>query len=340
MIDLLVVGAGPVGLVTAIHAAGAGLDVSVIEPRVGTIDKACGEGLMPEALNHLREIHVDPAGMDFRGIRYIAGDRTAEATFSHGLGRGVRRTTLHDCLRQRARELNIVFVEGRVDEVVQSSSSVEAGGIQSRYVIAADGLHSSVRRQLNLGIEAKPDARQRYGIRQHFQVTPWSDFVEVYWTDNAEIYVTPVDPQTVGIAVLGNARLNFDEVIHGVSELSERLMSASPVSKLRGAGPLRQDVRARSAGRVLLVGDAAGYVDALTGEGLRVGFAEAQAAVRAVSANHLEAYEADWKRITRSYRLLTKSLLRVSSNRILRSAIVPAAQALPFVFSRLVNTIG
>ncbi|HEY4899115.1 MAG TPA: FAD-dependent oxidoreductase, partial [Candidatus Nanopelagicaceae bacterium] len=132
MIDLLVVGAGPVGLVTAIHAAQAGLEVTVIEPRIGTIDKACGEGLMPQALEHLTRIGIDPPGMDFFGIRYIAGERIAEARFLSGSGRGVRRTTLHDSLRQRASELNINFVDRRVEMIVQNSSSVEAAGIHSR----------------------------------------------------------------------------------------------------------------------------------------------------------------------------------------------------------------
>jgi len=340
MIDLLVAGAGPVGLVTAIHAAQAGLEVTVIEPRAGTIDKACGEGLMPEALEHLTRIGIDPPGMDFMGIRYISGDRIAEARFSSGPGRGVRRTTLHDSLRQRAKELNINFIDGRVEEIVQSSSSVEAAGIRSRYLIGADGLHSTVRSQLDLEIVGKNKTHQRYGIRQHFDVAPWSDFVEVYWLHNAEVYVTPVDHRTVGVAILGNAKLNFEETISRIPRLAQRLTSAQSASKLRGAGPLRQHVRARSVGRVLLVGDAAGYIDALTGEGMRVGFAEAQAAVRAVVANDPNAYEAEWQRITRSYRWLAGGLLWASSNRTIRPMIVPAAQTLPSVFRRLVNTLS
>jgi flavin-dependent dehydrogenase len=340
MIDLLVAGAGPVGLVTAIHAAQAGLQVTIIEPRVGTIDKACGEGLMPEALEHLTRIGIDPPGMDFYGIRYISGDRIAEACFLSGPGRGVRRTALHNSLRQRAEELDIDFVEGRVEEIVQDGSSVGAGGIRSRYLIGADGLHSTVRSQLNLGFVGKNRRYRRYGIRQHFKVAPWSDFVEVYWLHNAEVYVTPVDDRTVGVAILGNAMLNFEDIISLIPRLTQHLTSAKSTSKLRGAGPLRQDVRARSVGRVLLVGDAAGYVDALTGEGLRVGFAEAEAAVGAVVANDPKAYEAEWQRITRSYRWLTNGLLWASSNPIIRPLIVPAAQTLPSVFRRLVNTLS
>lgn len=341
MIDLLVAGAGPVGLFTAIEAAQSGLAVTVIEPLKGTIDKACGEGLMPEALERLARIGIDPQGIDFFGIRYISGDRSAEARFSKGPGRGVRRTTLHDAMRQRASEFNIKFVNGHVEEIVQNDSFVEAAGIQSRYLIGADGLHSTVREQLGLKVTSSKERKkhQRYGLRQHFSIAPWTDVVEVYWSPDAEVYVTPVDHHSVGVAVLGEAVLDFDRAIAQIPKLVEHLASALPASKVRGAGPLRQCVSARYKGRALLVGDAAGYVDALTGEGLRVGFAEAEAAVRAVRFNDLQSYEADWQRITRSYRWLAGGLLRASSNRVIRPIIVPAAQALPAVFRRLINLI-
>lgn len=341
MIDLLVAGAGPVGLFTAIEAAQSGLAVTVIEPLKGTIDKACGEGLMPEALEGLARIGIDPQGIDFFGIRYIAGERSAEARFSKGPGRGVRRTTLHDAMRQRASEFNIKFVDGRVEEIVQNDSFVEAAGIQSRYLIGADGLHSTVRKQLGLtGTSRKARIKhQRFGIRQHFSLSPWTDLVEVYWLPDAEVYVTPVDHQSVGVAVLGEAVLDFDRAIAQIPKLVEHLASARRASKVRGAGPFRQSVSARYKGRVLLVGDAAGYVDALTGEGLRIGFAEAEAAVRAVRLNDLHSYEADWQRITRSYRWLAGGLLSASSNRVIRPMIVPAAQTLPAVFRRLINLI-
>ncbi|MDO8645869.1 MAG: FAD-dependent monooxygenase [Candidatus Planktophila sp.] len=340
MIDLLVVGGGPVGLVTAIHAARAGLEVSVIEPRTGDIDKACGEGLMPEAVRHLAALGIDPPGMDFHGIRYISGNRKAEALFSHGSGRGVRRTTLHVSLHELARAEKIKFINGKVDTIEQKQFWVEAGGIRSRYLVGADGLHSTVREQLKLGIPNESTPNSRFGLRQHFHIAPWSDLVEVYWVKNAEIYVTPTNSQTVGIVVLGKSRVNFNEVVSHIPALTQLLERAESVSKLRGAGPLRQRVRARSVGRVLLVGDAAGYVDALTGEGLQVGFAEAQAAVSAVVADDLSGYEAEWQRITRSYRWLTGGLLWASSNRMVRPVIVPAAQVMPHVFNRLVNTLN
>ena len=97
--DLIVAGGGPAGLATALYAVRAGLSVTVREPRSGVIDKACGEGLMPGALAALLDLGVDPPGHPLTGIRYVAGERFADASFSGGPGRGVRRTTLHDALR-------------------------------------------------------------------------------------------------------------------------------------------------------------------------------------------------------------------------------------------------
>lgn len=340
MIDLLIAGSGPVGLVTAIHAAEAGLEVVVIDPRIGAVDKACGEGLMPQAIDHLQQIEVDPPGKDFIGIRYISGTKTATAKFSGKPGRGVRRTTLSDHLRQRASELNIVFMEGRVTDIEQNNDWVKAAGIKSRYLIGADGLHSTVRTSLNLDLQPKKKASQRYGLRQHFALEPWSDYVEVYWLPSAELYVTPVDDKTVGIAILGSDNLDFWKIVGQLPDLERRLKAAEPASKLRGAGPLRQNVKARISGRTMLVGDASGYVDALTGEGMRVGFEEGRAAVQSIIADSPSAYDANWNQITRSYRILAGGLLWASSNRVIRPLITPAASALPSVFRRIVNTLG
>lgn len=340
MIDLLIAGSGPVGLVAAIHAAQAGLEVVVIDPRIGSVDKACGEGLMPQAIDHLQQIKVDPPGKDFLGIRYISGSKTATAKFTGKPGRGVRRTILSEHLRQRASELSIVFMEGRVTDIEQDSDWVKAAGIKSRYLIGADGLHSTVRTSLNLDLQPKKKVGQRYGLRQHFAIEPWSEYVEVYWLPAAELYVTPVDDMTVGIAILGSDNLNFWEILGQVPDLERRLRAAEPASKLRGAGPLRQNVKARTSGRTMLVGDAAGYVDALTGEGMRVGFEEGRAAIQSIIADSPRTYEASWNQITRSYRILAGGLLWASSNRVIRPLITPAASTLPFVFRRIVNTLG
>jgi len=340
MIDLMIAGGGPVGLVTAIHAAQAGLEVVVVEPRTGTIDKACGEGLMPQTLKHLHSIGVDAPGFDFVGIRYISAKKCAEARFENHPGRGVRRTTLHEHLRVRASDLNVKFIDGKVNEIFQSKNYVQAAGLQSRYLIAADGLHSKIRSQLNLEIKPNKEASQRFGLRQHFAISPWSDFVEVYWSPDSEIYVTPVDDMTVGIAILGKNKIDFWKTIEQFPLLNSLLLDAKPASKLRGAGPLRQCTSARTSERSLLVGDASGYVDALTGEGLRIGFEEGRAAVNAVVANDPHSYEREWSKITRSYRSLAGGLLWASSRSLVRPLIVPTALAFPNIFRRIVNTLG
>ena len=338
MIDVLVAGAGPVGLVTAINASLRGLDVVVVEPRDGSIDKACGEGLMPDALERLARIGVDPPGRAFRGIRYVAGDHVAEARFSGAPGRGVRRTSLHDALMDRARALGVGFAHGRVDAIVNGDEWIEGAGIRSKYLVGADGLHSHVRR--SLGLTAKAGRRQRFGVRQHFAIQPWTDMVEVHWLSDAELYVTPVADDLVGVAVLGTAPIHLAAAISRVPELADRIAGAPEASTARGAGPLRQKVAARRSGRGLLVGDAAGYVDALTGEGLSIGFAEAEAVVRSIVAGEPDGYEAEWRSITRSYRWLTTTLLWTSSRRTLRPMVVPAAHAMPWAFRRLVDGLA
>src|SRR5215210_1837085 len=102
MADLLVIGGGPAGLATAIRARLAGLDVAVLDRFHPPIDKACGEGLMPDAVARLREIGVETAGFPFRGIRYLDGDLVADGIFPQAGGLGVRRVDLHEALVHRA----------------------------------------------------------------------------------------------------------------------------------------------------------------------------------------------------------------------------------------------
>jgi len=338
VIDLLVAGGGPVGLAVAISARIAGMEVVVKEPRESVIDKACGEGLMPEALARLHSIGVDLQGMSFHGIRYIDGARSVSSRFATGSGKGVRRTHLHEVMREQALNLGVRFIQARVDSVSQSDDWVETDGLRSRYLVAADGLHSSIRAAVDLDRPARGPVR--FGVRQHFHVEPWTDLVEVYWLKDCELYVTPVGHDMVGVAVLGQRPLGLSASVAAVPELAMRISHAPAASRLLGAGPMRQSATARTRGRVLLVGDAAGSVDAITGEGLRTGFAEAQAAVAAMVSGDVNAYEREWKSITRSYRHLTSALIWAASHRHLRSMIVPTAAAMPWAFGRIVNSVG
>ncbi len=331
--DLLIVGGGPGGLTTALHARRQGLSVIVAEPRETPVDKACGEGLMPGGLAELASLGVDPAGLPFRGIAYLDGHRRAEACFRDGPGRGVRRTTLHAALAARAKEQDTEWVSTRITSVEQDATGVTAAGVRARWLVAADGLHSSVRSAV--GISAVAGTPRRYGVRWHFSVPAWSEFVEVYWSPFGEAYVTPVEPDLVGVAILSRGQPD----LAWFPRLTRQLRDAKP-TRARGCGPLRQVVSRRVAGRVLLVGDAAGYEDALTGEGISLAVKQAGAAVDAIVDGNLSSYEATWRRITRDYRLLTRTLVLATATRTGRSTVVPASAKLPAVFGWAVNRLA
>jgi flavin-dependent dehydrogenase len=93
-------------------------------------------------------------------------------------------------------------------------------------------------------------------------------------------------------------------------------------------------------GRVLLVGDAAGYLDALTGEGLSLGFRCAEAAVGAIVRGDPEQYVAEHRRITRRYRLLTAALVRATQPVPVRRAVVPLATRAPWLFRAAVAQLA
>ena len=139
--EVLVVGGGPVGLAAAIEARLAGHEVLVVEPRIGVIDKACGEGLMPGTLAALHRLGVDPAGHPLRGIAYRSPGRAVEHAFRAGPGRGVRRTVLHEALLGRASELGVVHRPGRVESVrvANGLAVVGVGGASPDLLSAGPG---------------------------------------------------------------------------------------------------------------------------------------------------------------------------------------------------------
>ncbi len=336
MNDLLVAGAGPAGLATAIHAARSGLDVTVVERRPGPIDKACGEGLMPHTLRHLENLGITPHGKPFRGITYLDRHRRVEARFPGPAGRGVRRTVLSEALHDAAASAGVRIVQGDIRDVRQDADKVSCNGLETRYLAAADGLHSPIRRQL--GLDRPTRGGRRWGIRRHFQTAPWSDTVEVYWAAHTEAYVTPVSDNCVGVAILTSRQGKFDDHLREFPALAEKLAGAES-GPARAAGPLRQRAASQHQGRVLLVGDAAGYVDALTGEGLGIALGGAELAAQAIVADDPANYTRQWRRMSRRYRLLTSALL-TASNSPARTMIVPAAATLPKVFNQAVKLLA
>lgn len=342
--DVLVVGGGPIGLATAIEARLAGLSVTVIEPHQGVLDKACGEGLMPGALPFLEGLGVSPKGADLVGVRYQNDKNEVIHRFSSGPGRGVRRVVLHQELLQRANELGVKFKHSALESLGQNQEQVfitceDGEKLHGRYLIGADGIHSKVAREAGMAKPSSQRQSKRFGIRQHFAIAPWSDLIEVYYTNSAEVYVTPVSESEIGIAVLGPKNTDYLEAIEAVPEIKVRLEGAQATSKKAGAGSFPQETTSRKKGRILLVGDASGYVDAITGEGLRLGFAQANLAINLISQNQTQRYERGWKQVSRNFRILTRGLVAVANSR-LRFAIVPLSARFPALFGFVVERLA
>jgi flavin-dependent dehydrogenase len=339
---LVVVGAGPVGLATAIAARLRGIACKVIDRRQLPCDKACGEGILPHGVKHLAELGVRPSiAHRFVGIRYIDGDRMAAASFPEP-AIGVRRTVLSDTMIRRAKELGCdvrfgVSATGLRQERDHAVLETSDGELAARLVVGADGLHSKIRELAD--IEVRPGPYPRYAARRHYAVRPWSEHVDVHWHDDCEAYVTPVASNCVGVAVISHGKLvSFDDALDRFPRLASRLSHAEIVSPLRGAGPFHQRVERRHHGHVALVGDAAGYVDALTGEGLSIGFACARALADVVARGQpLGVYEDRYRRLTRGYYRTTGIALALARKPALRRQAINVLSRAPRLFAALLT---
>ncbi len=338
--DAIVVGGGPAGLATAIGLRCAGFRVVVFDQRKPPIDQACGEGLMPDGMSCLRKLGVQlPAasGASFRGIRYIDGHVVAEGTFPGISGFGIRRTDLHQALVERA-EAVAVDLRWRTKVLGLGTGGVETrdGPCSGRYVIAADGRGSRIRTWAGLG--HPKGLASRFGVRRHYSIEPWTDFVEVHWADDCEAYVTPVGERLTGIAILWrHKKTSFDELLSSFPALEERLRGVPPASSDRGAALVTARPRTVVRKDLVLVGDASGALDPITGEGLTVAFRQALAVTDAVTAGNLGAYPAAHRRLCRKPRLLTALVLFAERRPELRRRMVRGFAADPGLFSRFLE---
>lgn len=357
--DVVVAGGGPAGLAFAAAAAGRGLDVLVLEARPYPVDKACGEGLLPAGVRALEALGVrarlGPADASpLRALRWVdaAGPEVTVPLPAPG-GLGVRRTALSAALLFRAREAGAEVVEAEVlhhrrgvDEVLVQAT---AGEVRARLLVAADGLASPVRRREGLD-RATPGPR-RSGLRRHLALATWTDAVEVHLGAGVEAYVTPAGAGRLGVAFLfeGGAPGGWEALLGRFPALAARLEGAAPASEDRGAGPFRRAARTRTLDRLVLLGDAAGSLDALTGEGLSLALgcaldlaALAPGALAAgAGRDSLAPYERAWRRRFVPYALSTRALLAITRRPALRRALIALSARAPAPLTRLVAaTVG
>jgi flavin-dependent dehydrogenase len=188
------------------------------------------------------------------------------------------------------------------------------------------------------GLDGKLSPLRRFGVRRHFTVAPWSDCVEVHWGPECEAYVTPVSGDEVGIAVLWSGRkAGFDSLLESFPALKEKVRGAPVASRDLGTGPLQQQVRAVTNNRLALVGDAAGYLDAITGEGLAVTLHESAALIDALLAGDLSRYAAAHRRVNRLPNFMTSMVLGLERRPRLRRRVLRALAAEPALFDRLLG---
>lgn len=329
--DLVIAGGGPVGLVTAIAARRSGLTALVVERSATLPEKACGEGLMPGGVRALEALGVVLEGSsEFEGIRFVDGELRVDAPFPSARGRALRRSDLMLCLDRAARASGVEVRRGHTlrnfsyeRSVLQARLSVDQGAselcVSGRLLVAADGLRSAVRRRL--GYELPPRYPPRFGLARHYACAPWSSWVEVHWHQRAEAYVTPLGAGRVGVAILTHGRPPGHDAALRLFPALERRLAAAARGRARGAGPFEQRVKSVLAPGVALVGDAAGYLDALTGEGLSLGFRAAVALVERFAQGELWRYPRDHAEIGRAYYGLTHFMLALSRRPGLRRRV-------------------
>lgn len=321
--DVFIVGGGPIGLATAIALRLRGSSVTLAEGRRPPLAQACGEGLQPDGARFLARLGVvvpEQRSFRIRGLCFRDGAESLSADFQGGTGLGVSRVILHHALVQRAMELGVVLRWGsRVRWGGAQRLQVNGVDIKARWLVAADGVHSGIRHRAGLD---GPIRYRRSGLRRHYQMAPWSDRVEVTFASACESYVTPISDNTICVAILtGAPGKGFDRHLQMFPQLSRRLHGAGQSCPERGGVTVFQEAASVVSGNLALAGDAAFSTDAISGEGLSLGFRQADCLAQAIAAGDLSRYEKRHASLVRVPRLMTRFLLSVHRHPPLRRSL-------------------
>jgi flavin-dependent dehydrogenase len=338
--DIAVLGGGPAGLAAALALRQRGCRVALYDGQRPPIDKACGEGLMPEAVRLLRGIGVslnESDGAPLAGIRFHDAHASASAAFGEDQGLAMRRTRLQRRMAERAAEVGIALHWGAVVRAMAGGGFASAGAaIHADYFVIADGLCSTLAKAS--GFRERNCYSERYASRQQFQCAPWSDRVEVHWGRHEQLYVTPLSGDEVGVALLTSTRGRMlCDALPDFPAVAKRIAGAARTSSMRGAVTKTRSLREVIRGNVAVLGDASGSVDAVTGEGLLSAFRQAHALAEAIVAGTPERYAAAHRQIANGPKRMARLLLLLDRLPWLERGFVATMARRPESFAALLR---
>jgi len=340
-VDVFVIGGGPAGLATAIAARRHGLSVVLADGAVPPIDKPCGEGLMPDGVEALHQLGVTiPEGeaYPFRGIRFVSNGTKAEAEFPRGTAYGIRRTDLHRVMVDHAAACGVHMLWQAAVTGLHPEGALVAGElVRARWVVGADGTGSRVRNWAKLDqheLDASPKKNLRFAFRRHYRVAPWTGFMELHWGRHCQVYVTPVGREEVCVALISSSpKLRLDDALGEFPELCACLENAELASSERGAITITRRLRHVYRGRTVLVGDASGGVDAITGEGLCLTFQQAALLGDCLASGDLARYQKGHRTLIRRPALMARMMLFMARHSHLRQRTMQVFESSPRSFA-------
>lgn len=359
MHDVVIVGAGVAGSATAIHLARRGRSVLLLDRSSFPRRKPCGEAVFPRGRDELADLDVltpladECAGL--RTVRFTLDRRSAEARigWKGGEALGIPRLKLDSRLIDSAMRAGVeVTTDVLVRRLVRSGEHFEVQAahgevVDAKVIVAADGLRSGLRQQAGLSVNSPG---RRYGVSAHILVadTP-PPRIDVYFQQGYEIYVTPVGGTLVNVAVLLD-RSRVDELAGRLREGFESLLASVPicadgtelVDEPLAVGPFPAVARSAWRDNLVLVGDAAGFFDPISGNGLTLALVSARRCAAAIdsylesgSTAPLRAYERQCRALARNSTLFARLVLVLAARPRLGRRVLHNLGRRPRTFSKL-----
>src|SRR5207247_5085924 len=312
-----------------------GFDVTVTDGAKPPIDKASGEGLMPDTMAALHHLGVGICPDDarvFRGVRVVDAAPSVEADFSRAGGFGVRRTVLHQKMVERAQECGVILLwNAPVNGLRPDGAIVGDSFVKARWIVGADGIHSRVRRWI--GLDTKTRRQTRFAQRRHFRRKAWTDWMEVHWGQKAQVYVTPLSTSEICVALISrDPRMRLQDAWKEFPKLASYLRHAQSSTTERGAVTMTRSLNHVYRGNVALIGDASGSVDAITGEGLCLSFQQAMALAEALASGDLRLYQAEHRHVLSRPTFMAEMLLSLARFPRLRRRTLCTLVSRPAIF--------